>query len=290
MTRKANFSVSRRHYDADALNAIDTHSFSHVIAAADVDEGGADRVYASSGRFARRATELPSFTIDHIDASNRAAIQSSAHDFGSGGRDHADRGISISHSANDAHRAGEAVLGNGWILTAPAEAGPGKVGASATNTVWLDVDSDLTPTTSVGAAPIHLTPTIPGPTREDADDATISDPSHGQTLIIPDGGTVELFSPFSGTVSFAGATGTLTIDDSSSFTGTISGQLGTGEPDRSQGHNCRQRRHDHLLRQQLARYADSERWGAPSQHCLGRHLLAGQLYSVQRWSRRDIRR
>ena len=46
--------------------------------------------------------------------------------------------------------------------------------------------------------------------------------------MIASGETVELTSPYSGTISFAGATGTLIIDDSSSFSGTITGQLGTG--------------------------------------------------------------
>ena len=45
---------------------------------------------------------------------------------------------------------------------------------------------------------------------------------------IATGGTLELASAYSGTLSFAGATGTLKIDDSSSFNGTIAGQLGLG--------------------------------------------------------------
>ena len=42
------------------------------------------------------------------------------------------------------------------------------------------------------------------------------------------GATLELASAYSGTVSFAGATGTLIIDHSSSFSGTIAGQLAIG--------------------------------------------------------------
>jgi hypothetical protein len=40
---------------------------------------------------------------------------------------------------------------------------------------------------------------------------------------------VELTGTYSGTIRFAGATGTLTIDNSASFKGTIAGQLATGD-------------------------------------------------------------
>ena len=43
------------------------------------------------------------------------------------------------------------------------------------------------------------------------------------------GATVELSHSYSGTISFAGATGTLIIDHASSFGGTISGQLAIGD-------------------------------------------------------------
>ncbi len=43
------------------------------------------------------------------------------------------------------------------------------------------------------------------------------------------GQTMELGSPFSGTISFAGATGTLKIDNASSFSGKIAGQLAIGD-------------------------------------------------------------
>jgi hypothetical protein len=46
---------------------------------------------------------------------------------------------------------------------------------------------------------------------------------------VPAGGTLELTSSYSGTLSFAGATGTLKIDNSSSFSGTIAGQLVLGD-------------------------------------------------------------
>ncbi len=49
------------------------------------------------------------------------------------------------------------------------------------------------------------------------------------TTVIAPGATVELSSAYSGDVSFAGDTGTLKIDNSSSFTGTITGQLAIGD-------------------------------------------------------------
>ena len=47
--------------------------------------------------------------------------------------------------------------------------------------------------------------------------------------IIDAGATLELAHAYSGTISFAGATGTLIIDHSSSFSGTITGQLAIGD-------------------------------------------------------------
>ena len=48
-------------------------------------------------------------------------------------------------------------------------------------------------------------------------------------MVIAGGATLELASAYSGTVAFAGATGTLKIDNSSSFSGTIAGQLAIGD-------------------------------------------------------------
>ena len=49
------------------------------------------------------------------------------------------------------------------------------------------------------------------------------------SLTVGNGATVELTAAYSGTVSFAGATGTLKIDDAASFTGKIAGQLPDGD-------------------------------------------------------------
>jgi hypothetical protein len=49
------------------------------------------------------------------------------------------------------------------------------------------------------------------------------------SLVVGSGATVEIPSAYSGTVSFAGATGTLIIDDSTKFAGSFSGRLARGD-------------------------------------------------------------
>jgi hypothetical protein len=49
------------------------------------------------------------------------------------------------------------------------------------------------------------------------------------SLVIGDGASVELTGPYSGSVSFAGANGTLVLDDSVDFTGKITNQLAIGD-------------------------------------------------------------
>ena len=53
--------------------------------------------------------------------------------------------------------------------------------------------------------------------------------SSQQGLVVPSGGTLELSSPYSGTVSFGGASGVLKVDNSADFTGKIEGQLTTAD-------------------------------------------------------------
>src|SRR5258707_3003198 len=48
-------------------------------------------------------------------------------------------------------------------------------------------------------------------------------------MAIPPGQTMKLTGSYSGSITFAGATGTLTIDHSASFSGTIGGQLAIGD-------------------------------------------------------------
>jgi hypothetical protein len=60
-------------------------------------------------------------------------------------------------------------------------------------------------------------------------DAVIG-PSSGtgsmQTTTVADGATVEVVAAYSGKVTFAGSTGTLRLDSSSSFAGTVAGMTG----------------------------------------------------------------
>jgi hypothetical protein len=53
---------------------------------------------------------------------------------------------------------------------------------------------------------------------------TVSDPPQLQT--VQPGETLEVASPFSGSVTFAGATGTLKLDNSATFAGTVAGMTG----------------------------------------------------------------
>jgi hypothetical protein len=53
---------------------------------------------------------------------------------------------------------------------------------------------------------------------------TVSDPPQVQT--VQPGETLDVASPFSGSVTFAGATGTLKLDDSASFSATVAGMTG----------------------------------------------------------------
>jgi hypothetical protein len=73
----------------------------------------------------------------------------------------------------------------------------------------------------------RVTATKPGDTGSTV---SVAVPSvSNATTVISAGATVELSSAYSGTVSFAADTGTLKIDNSSSFSGTITGQLAIGD-------------------------------------------------------------
>jgi hypothetical protein len=65
-------------------------------------------------------------------------------------------------------------------------------------------------------------------TDTSAGSESVAKPVSNTVTVIDAGATLELAHAYSGTISFAGSTGTLIIDHSSSFAGTISGQLGTG--------------------------------------------------------------
>ena len=84
----------------------------------------------------------------------------------------------------------------------------------------------LTPeTTSTGT-----TANETGLTRHSSEGSEpVAEPASPDVTVIGAGATVELTSAYLGTISFAGATGTLIIDRASKFSGTISGQSAIGD-------------------------------------------------------------
>ena len=115
---------------------------------------------------------------------------------------------------------------NGTVLDAvPALSlggGDGKANDAAAST---NGSADGTPnfmaTTPVGTGSI-------GGTATPAGAGSVAEPLLKVATVIADGATLELGSAYSGTVTFAGDTGTLKIDDSTSFSGTIAGHLAIG--------------------------------------------------------------
>jgi hypothetical protein len=110
-------------------------------------------------------------------------------------------------------------------LQAPSfHEGGGSAGVAATSLVHTaptvtvaDGAPSFTATTSVGGGSV----VVPV--------SSVAEPVANGAMVISGGATLELASPYSGTVSFAAATGTLIIDNSSSFSGTIAGQLAIGD-------------------------------------------------------------
>ena len=90
-------------------------------------------------------------------------------------------------------------------------------GRSAGDTAASTVATAATVTVADGAPSITAVGT-----------GSVAEPVSGVTTVIGDGATLELAYAYSGTITFAGATGTLIIDNSSSFSGTIAGQLVKG--------------------------------------------------------------
>ena len=109
------------------------------------------------------------------------------------------------------------------------------------------------------------------------------------TTVVDAGATLELAHAYSGTISFAGPTGTLIIDHASSFSGTITGQLAIGDvidlADITGGANV------------TIAYSGNNSPGTltvsdgthTANIALDGQLFAGELYSIERRSRWDIR-
>ena len=112
------------------------------------------------------------------------------------------------------------------------------------------------------------------------DTASMAEPVSNVSTAIPADATLELAYPYAGTVAFAGATGTLKIDNSSSFSGTIAGQLAIGNvidlADITAGANATIT----YSGTQLTRHADGERWNAHGPYCSPGQLFASELYSI----------
>ena len=232
-------------------------------------------------------------TIDHvINAAELTGV-----DFTAAGRGHGASGPMTFTDAAD-HQTVD-VAGNGSFtagltdgtIRSSLPAGDGAGHTTTATSVLPDTDKGPSQTSSVNAVnPTHMTPTISGLEGDEFGTVTSTGANGKLSAVISAGATVELASAYSGTISFAGATGTLIIDHSSSFSGTITGQLAIGDvidlADITGWREC----DDRLFGQQLARYADGERWNAYGQHCTHGQLLAGKLYSFQRRSRWDNRR
>jgi hypothetical protein len=113
---------------------------------------------------------------------------------------------------------------------------------------------------------------------------TVSDPPQVQT--VQAGETLEVASPFSGSVTFAGAAGTLKLDNSSSFAGTVAGMTGQDTID------CRYRSGQgaaaDLQRQQLWRHAQRDRRHAYRQHRAPRQLHGVGVCGGKRRPRRHV--
>ena len=97
-------------------------------------------------------------------------------------------------------------------------AGNPRLDSAQTDTAGV---SSFMPDRSAGSAAPGVTATTPVDTGVGA----ISNAA----AVVGAGATLELTSEYSGTVSFAGSTGTLKIDNSSSFSGAIAGQLAVGD-------------------------------------------------------------
>jgi hypothetical protein len=123
----------------------------------------------------------------------------------------------------DAAAVGDSIANAGVLINGAADANllhrvmaigtdaPGNTGAAS------NVATAATVTVADGAPSITAVGT-----------GSVAEPVSGVTTVIGDGAMLELAYAYSGTITFAGATGTLICDNSSSFSGTIAGQLAKG--------------------------------------------------------------
>ncbi|OKO90678.1 hypothetical protein AC629_04245 [Bradyrhizobium sp. NAS80.1] len=207
MTRKTNFPTSRPHVDVAGYSLID------VISAIELAANEAiDSIQAASAA-ARRANQQPQLAVnDAIDAAVNDAVDAQGFTGLPFSTSNDVAGAGVATFAHDAHQVG--------VLPMTVTGHVGQFSSATADSVSLDADKDSSPASwSPAETPTHVSQTLSGS----------ADASGNGTLEIPSGGTLELTSPYSGTIAFEGATGTLKIANSASFTGKIDGQLAVGD-------------------------------------------------------------
>jgi Protein of unknown function (DUF642) len=198
---KTSFSPRWHHNESDTVNlASDVRASIEAAAAAAIAS-------IKSAAEIGNPQLLADDAIDHVaNAAESTGIDFTAAGSGRGASgtvtftDAADH-QAVDVAGNGSHTAG---LSDGTMKSLlQASDGAGHSTTGTGNSGSLDADGGVSPTLSVNA----LNP----------------------TQVVSAGGTLELSSPYSGTISFAGASGTLKIDNSASFTGKIAGQLAIGD-------------------------------------------------------------
>ena len=125
---------------------------------------------------------------------------------------------SVMHSDEDTHHT---IYGAGGATVVHSDSGVAAVEMSERHSLHVEqIHAGLAEQSAAAA----VSPAVPYTSKG----LTLAPVSVTDTIHIPAGGAVELTSSYSGTVMFDGATGTLKIDNSSDFHGTIAGQLTTG--------------------------------------------------------------
>ena len=108
-------------------------------------------------------------------------------------------------------------------------------------------------------------------------------------VTVADGATVEIDGASAQSVTFAGTTGTLKLDDALAFTGQVSGLTGSDALDLADVSYGAQYDSD-LFGQRRRRHAHGHRRDPHGKHRPARQLPVVKLDAVQRWEWRHHRR
>lgn len=223
-------SASNWHFFAGPLSG-PNHSFTASSAGADSNKSETSAAFNVAGD--AFALALPDIGAFHPGEPSSSALKfPAASDNGS---------VSISHATASDTNGG---ANDGYFLASTAEQAFGAINdapvptlgelsdpvSTAPHMQLLDESGNRSGTSAL-ASEVVSTMTIgssaSGFTADaSADTETVTDSA---ATVIGAGATVEVTDEFSGRISFAGATGMLIIDHSSSFIGTISGQLAIGD-------------------------------------------------------------